>query len=286
MISVFRCFLLTFFIGACPVLFVTSNGIPSKEAFEAKTPEDFLAAELASRRKNAPKKHRAEPLLRSSKAPLSKSIIEKSEIILAKDFGGEPGFYHGVASGDPLPDAIVLWTRYTPVNEDSTVLLELRIAEVDNPSAPDEDVFDVKYNKHVRVAQIEVTKDSDFVAKVDVVGLKSNTHYVYVFTHGDEVSDIGQTRTAPAHDDDVESMTYAFFSCSHFSNGYFHSYDVASTIKDLDFWVHVGDYIYEYGDYTDYATDVAERKAQTLVSTILFPDDCLVPVSLISLTII
>lgn len=257
MISTPRCLLLTFLLvlGACPVLFVTSNGIPSKEAFEAKTPEDFLAAEQASRQKITQKIRRTE-------------IIEKSEIILAKDFGGEPGFYHGVASGDPLPDAIVLWTRYTPVNEDSTVVLELRIAAVDNPLAPDENVFDVKNSDNVMVAEVEVTKDSDFVAKVDVVGLKSNTHYVYVFTHGDEVSEVGQTRTAPAHDDDVESMTYAFFSCSHFSNGYFHSYDVASTIKDLDFWVHVGDYIYEYGDYIDYATDVPERKAQTLVSTI------------------
>jgi alkaline phosphatase D len=59
-------------------------------------------------------------------------------------------------------------------------------------------------------------------------------------------------------------MVYAVFSCAHFSNGYFHPYDVASTIEDLDFWVHVGDYVYEYGSYSSYASDVEERDLATL----------------------
>jgi hypothetical protein len=59
-------------------------------------------------------------------------------------------------------------------------------------------------------------------------------------------------------------MVYAVFSCAHFSNGYFHPYDVASTIEDLDFWVHVGDYVYEYGVYSTYASDVEERDLATL----------------------
>jgi alkaline phosphatase D len=59
-------------------------------------------------------------------------------------------------------------------------------------------------------------------------------------------------------------MVYAVFSCSHFSNGYFHSYDVASTIQDLDFWIHTGDYVYEYGTYASYATDVQERRDEIL----------------------
>ena len=59
-------------------------------------------------------------------------------------------------------------------------------------------------------------------------------------------------------------MVYAVFSCSHYANGYFHAYDIASTIKDLDFWVHVGDYVYEYGLYSSYASDSPERKAQIL----------------------
>jgi alkaline phosphatase D len=231
--SVSRFLLLTFFIRACPVLFVTSNGIPSEEALQAKSPEEFLAAEQKVREKRAPKRIR-ETLLRSSKSPLGIASIEKSEYILANHFDDEPGFYHGVASGDPLPDAVVLWTRYTPENEDDTLLLELRIAEVD-PSVTDQNLFDMESNDHIRVAQIEVTKESDFVAKVDVTGLKSNTHYVFAFSDGNKVSEIGQTRTAPAHDENVEAMTYAFFSCAHFSNGYFHPYDVASTCWETTF---------------------------------------------------
>jgi Phosphodiesterase/alkaline phosphatase D len=278
--SVSSFLLLTLIMGACPVLFVASNGIPSKEALQAKNPEEFLAAEKKMREKSAHKRLR-ETFLRSSKSPLGMVTIEKSEHILANYFDGEPGFYHGVASGDPLPDAVVLWTRYTPETEDATIMLELFIAEVDS-SVEDQNLFDFESNEHIRVAEIEVTKESDFVAKVDVVGLKSNAHYVFAFTDGDKVSDIGQTRTAPALDEKVETMTYAFFSCAHFSNGYFHSYDVASTIKDLDFWVHVGDYIYEYGDYEPYASDVPERKAQTLVSAIVLV--CFVASSLLSLT--
>ena len=104
--------------------------------------------------------------------------------------------------------------------------------------------------------------------------LQSNTNYVFAFTDGTVVSDVGQTRTAPAKDENVEEMTYAFFSCAHFSNGYFHSYDVASTIKNLDFWVHVGDYIYEYGIYKPYATDVSERKDIILVSVMIYSNFC------------
>jgi len=59
-------------------------------------------------------------------------------------------------------------------------------------------------------------------------------------------------------------MVYAVFSCAHFANGYFHAYDIASTIKDLDFWIHTGDYVYEYGVYSTYASDSPERKAKIL----------------------
>ena len=59
-------------------------------------------------------------------------------------------------------------------------------------------------------------------------------------------------------------MVYAVFSCAHFANGYFHAYDIASTIKDLDFWIHTGDYVYEYGLFSSYASDSPERKEQIL----------------------
>lgn len=206
---------------------VQANGIPSDEALNAATFDEFIAIQ-------------EKPL----KARLRDDFhMEISTPILADSFGGIPGFYHGVASGDPTPDRVIVWTRYTPVTLDEE-FLTLRIAEVD-PELDFEDHLDPEKNPNMRAVSVGVNEDSDFIAKVDVTGLKSNTHYVFAFHTKSEISEIGQTRTTPAPDEDVEELTYAFFSCSHFANGYFHAYDVASTIKDLDFWIHVGDYIYE-----------------------------------------
>jgi alkaline phosphatase D len=156
-----------------------------------------------------------------------------------------------------LPTAVIVWTRYTPASADETVTLEFRMAAID-PSLPNvEDHLDPAQNLNLHRAIVKVTKDSDFIAKMDVTGLMSGTNYVFGFSVMDDTiatesltratstsitSQIGQTKTAPGETDVVDVMTYAVFSCAHFSNGYFHSYDVGSTIEDLDFWVHVGDY--------------------------------------------
>ncbi len=223
-------FLITL-ISIASFLSVNANGIPPDEALKAETYEEF--AQALNRKKSSSEFH-----------------MEISQPILADTFGGVPGFYHGVASGDPMTDRVIVWTRYTPEKEDDTVTLELRIAEVD-PELDFDAHLDPTMNPDLKLTKVLVDASSDFVAKLDVIGLKSNAHYVYAFVafDGDDESvassQVGQTRTTPALDDDVEEMTYAFFSCSHFSNGYFHAYDVASTIKDLDLWIHVGDYIYE-----------------------------------------
>lgn len=234
--------------------------LPPRELYQARTLEEFNTLQQDYKLKRQ-KVHKSN-LGRSGRRV---DELESSEIITADLFGGSPGFYHGVASGDPLVDRVILWTRYTPVTSGESVTLELRLAEVD-PDLAVEDHLDPDANANIKVAKIETSEDSDFVAKVDVLGLKSNTHYVFAFTDGKTSSQVGQTRTAPSVEDEVDEMTYAFFSCAHFSNGYFHSYDVASTIENLDFWIHLGDYVYEYGDYVTYATDLPERRDMTLVS--------------------
>ena len=247
------------FVTTYPIC-VHANGIPSPEAFKSKTPEELAAVtetESTIRKKSKGRRTSAEE-------------IELSEPILASYFNNVPGFYHGVASGDPLPDAIILWTRYTPESSSEDVTLELRIAEVDPTTSINSLLDPDAPNSNMKVATVTIGKSSDFVAKLDVKGLKSNTNYVYAFTDGIVVSDVGQTRTAPAPNDDVGEMIYAFFSCAQVSNGYFHSYDVASTIKDIDFWIHVGDYIYENGAYASIGSDSPERIAKMLVSVIYY----------------
>ena len=238
----------------------TFASLPPREIFQAKTLEEFIT--LQQDHNLLRQKTNRGNLGRNGRRV---DELESSEIITADLFGGSPGFYHGVASGDPLVDRVILWTRYTPVTSGESVTVELRLAEVD-PDLAVEDHLDPDANANIKVATIETSEDSDYVAKVDVLGLKSNTHYVFAFTDGITSSEVGQTRTAPSMEDEVDEMTYAFFSCAHFSNGYFHAYDVASTIDNIDFWIHLGDYVYEYGDYVTYATDIPERRDMTLVS--------------------
>jgi phosphodiesterase/alkaline phosphatase D-like protein len=197
---------------------------------------------------------------------------ERSDHTVAATYGFTTGgFYHSVASGDPTQDSVIIWTRYTPVSADDVITLEFRLAEIngngnhtavnnDPTMITDEELLDPARNLDLRRGLVTVTKATDFVAKIDLTGLPSGTHFAYVFlVHRENgggaqqgsgatavVSDIGLTRTAPAPGDPgAETLTYAQFSCAHFLNGFFHPYDIASTIEGLDLAIFVGDYIYE-----------------------------------------
>lgn len=160
--------------------------------------------------------------------------IEESKPMLADWFGGDKGFYHGVASGDPLPDAVIIWTRYTNDCLDD-VEIEFRIAEVD-PNLEFEAHLDPSKNGNIKMGRVVASKHHDWVVKLDIHGLKPYTQYVYAFTDGVTSSDVGLTKTAPCEDCEVDYVTYCTFSCSNFPNGYFHAYDLCSSIKDLDLW--------------------------------------------------
>lgn len=84
-------------------------------------------------------------------------------------------------SGDPLLDAVVVWTRYTPMKVDEMVTLELRMAAVDSNLLAPEDHLDPSKNPNLRRAFIKVTSETDFIAKVDVTDLPSNTDFVFAF---------------------------------------------------------------------------------------------------------
>jgi PhoD-like phosphatase, N-terminal domain/PhoD-like phosphatase len=273
---------------------VSPHGVPTAEMFAAETLKEY------QRLLNHGGYSINETLRDQVQAQRQRNLqggLELSQPLLANAFGGVAGFYHGVASGDPLPNAVILWTRYTPLTASDVVTLELRVATVTtNSSVPLNDHLDPTRNPSIKRVLIEVTNSSDWVAKVDVTGLPSRTKLVYAFSDGTTVSDIGQSTTAPTvNDETVSELRYAVFSCANYGNGYFHAYDVASTITDLDFWIHVGDYIvrfgagnasflgyylnhqcswvplvesiatqYEYGSYSTYASDSPTRKAEIL----------------------
>ncbi len=149
------------------------------------------------------------------------------------------GFVHGVASGDPVPDAVVLWTRFTP---DAPLPAD---ADVDLIVATDAALTDV-------VLTDTVTTDAsrDWTVKIDAAGLDPSTTYYFQFQSGAFSSLVGRTKTAPALE--VDRLRFAVMSCASLAHGYFHVYRHVSEL-DVDACLFLGDYIYEYatGGYGD-----------------------------------
>jgi alkaline phosphatase D len=148
-------------------------------------------------------------------------------------------FALGVASGDPLPDSVILWTRL--VNDPLA----------DGGGVPDQPL-PVRWEVAADDGFEDVVASGDAVAEpalahavhVDASGLEPATWYWYRFSVGGVISPVGRTRTAPARGDDPRRLRFAFASCQDRQAGYWTAYDHLAT-EDLDLVVHLGDYIYE-----------------------------------------
>ena len=163
----------------------------------------------------------------SSKAMEPISSLERSMV----DTSLIP-FYHGVASGDPLPDKVIIWTRVTP-DVDGAVNGTWRVA------------LDTNFTSIVQSGTFTADSSRDYCVKIDVSGLQPNTWYFYNFTALGRNSQTGRTKTAPVGG--VDQLRFAFTSCSHYPNGYFNAYSRIRDRNDIDAILHLGDYIYEYG---------------------------------------
>ncbi|MES2622382.1 MAG: alkaline phosphatase D family protein [Bacteroidota bacterium] len=140
-------------------------------------------------------------------------------------------FYHGVASGDPLTDRIILWTRITTQNPSETVGWQIAI--------------DTTFATPVNFGSTTTDASSDFTVKVDVTGLQPNTWYYYRFSNNGVYSIIGRTRTMPLTH--VSNLRFAVVACSNYQSGYFNAYRDIANRNDVDAVIHLGDYYYEYG---------------------------------------
>ncbi|NVB37916.1 alkaline phosphatase D family protein [Pseudenhygromyxa sp. WMMC2535] len=149
--------------------------------------------------------------------------------------GPEGIFAHGVASGDPLTDALILWTRVSPADADEAVEVFFEVA------------LDPEFQQRVAADTLPspTTAARDFTVKLDLDGLDAGTTYYYRFYAQGRVSPIGRGRTAP--DAASEHLRMALCSCASLGHGYFHAYTELAARADLDLVLHVGDYIYEYG---------------------------------------
>ncbi|MFI7137917.1 alkaline phosphatase D family protein [Streptomyces massasporeus] len=165
-----------------------------------------------------------------------------AETLPARAVDQAPAFLHGVASGDPLPDGILLWTRVTPVPE----------AIPGSGAGPDTEVSwtvaeDKAFTTVVAKGSTTATAASDHTVKADIRGLKPGTDYWFRFSAGGTDSPTARTRTAPAHDAAVTGLRFGVVSCANWEAGYFSPYRHLAARGDLDAWLHLGDYIYEYG---------------------------------------
>ncbi|MET9405950.1 alkaline phosphatase D family protein [Streptomyces sp. NPDC002935] len=157
-----------------------------------------------------------------------------------------PAFLHGVASGDPLPDGILLWTRVTPDSQ----------AIPGSGLGPDTEVSwvvakDKAFTTIVAKGSTVATAASDHTVKADIRGLAPATDYWFRFSAGGTDSPAARTRTAPAADAAVPGLRFGVVSCANWEAGYFSAYRHLAARNDLDAWLHLGDYIYEYksGEY-------------------------------------
>jgi len=150
-----------------------------------------------------------------------------------------PPFLLGVASGDPLPDAVVLWTR----------LVRDPFAAGSMPSHPVEVGWEVAqdagFRRVVRRGAALAQPALAHSVHVDVGGLQPAREYFYRFRSRGQLSPVGRTRTAPARWADPQRLRAGIVNCQDYQNGYWPAYRGLAD-EDLDVVFHLGDYIYEY----------------------------------------
>lgn len=157
-------------------------------------------------------------------------------------------FTHGVASGDPLQSAVIIWTRALPESPSVKADILWEVAD------------DSNFTNVIASGNVEAAANNDFTVKVDVTGLSPDSAYFYRFVSANNVSSIGLTKTLPA--ENVDKVTFGIFSCSNYPAGFFTPYMEASKDDAIDYVLHLGDYIYEY-DGQGYATEHAKEIGRT-----------------------
>jgi len=146
-------------------------------------------------------------------------------------------FIHGVASGDPLADSVVIWTRVSPTDLGAVTHVDWEMSE------------DPAFAHTVATGRAHTGPAQDHTVKVDVQGLKPGRDYWYRFAVGPVTSPAGRTRTLPSGP--VKEVVLAFVTCALYPNGLFNAYDHIAKSERLDAVIELGDYIYEYGAAPD-----------------------------------
>jgi alkaline phosphatase D len=169
------------------------------------------------------------------------SATPVSKVLAQARFSSNPVTL-GVASGDPLPDGVVLWTRLAPnplgATGDGVPKAMIAVEWIVTSGE--------RLTRIVQRGTAMAVPELAHSVHVEVSGLEPGRVYYHQFHVGSEVSPIGRTKTAPVVGAKLEALSFAFASCSDWQNGFFNAYRAMSQ-DDLDVVLHLGDYIYEYG---------------------------------------
>ena len=166
--------------------------------------------------------------------PLVRSINALAQV-------ANPIFRHGVASGDPLADRVILWTRVTPRGSAGSPERNRGAQKVSWQLSRDQ-----KFTSTVARGEVETGAARDYTVKIDASGLQPATSYYYRFQSDGEQSVVGRTRTLPR--ENVARIRLGVVSCSNLPQGYFNAYACLANRPDLDAVLHLGDYLYEYAN--------------------------------------
>lgn len=168
-----------------------------------------------------------------------------------------PRFHHGVASGDPTPHAVVLWTRVTPTpaatpgsGAGPRVRVHWEVAR------------DARFRRVVRSGVVRTSAGRDHTVKVDAARLPPDTWLYYRFHCGGATSPVGRTRTVPDEKTLSARMRLGVVSCSNWQAGWFSPYRHLADRDDLDLVLHLGDYVYEYAP-GQYGYEQGDRDIRT-----------------------
>lgn len=167
-------------------------------------------------------------------------------------------FYHGVASGDPLSDRVILWTRVTPPS-----------GNIDSIDVQWQIATDPSFLNVVNFGKVKTNASRDYTVKLDVCGLAPSSYYYYVFRAYGKNSIVGRTKTAPIGNND--SLKFGVVSCANYEGGYYNAYEQLSNRNDLDAIIHLGDYIYEY-EVGGFSANVAGRENEPVNEIISLSD--------------
>jgi alkaline phosphatase D len=179
---------------------------------------------------------------------------------------GSP-FRHGVASGDPLPNGVVVWTRVTPTDDalpgsgrGPSVTVAWQVAR------------DAGFTQIAAGGEVQTGPERDHTVKIDATGLAPATSYFYRFGFAGAWSPVGRMHTAPTYDTDLASLRLGVVSCANWEAGYFSAYRHLAARGDLDAVVFLGDYIYEYKTGEFAAAGRVVRPHEPLNETITLAD--------------